>query len=138
MKLLLLKLLLILAITSLDTYACSCENSLNVSQAAKSSEVIYTGQVISIKPLYGQVSRMPVEFIVEFAVDKIFKGKHTNYVKLRNASPGACGFPFQVKKRYLVYSSKYKGELSTNKCSRTKDISKSLTDIQELKKVMKI
>lgn len=130
LKFLLLKMLFIRLITSINSYACSCDRLPDVSEAAKSSELIYTGQVVSIKLFHQR--RLPVEYVVEFVVDKVFKGKQTKYIKLRNASAGACGFPFKVNERYLVYSSKYKGKFGASKCNGTKHLSKSSVDIRRL------
>ena len=97
-----------------SAFACSCaprDNATN--EDFQKAAAVFTGKVLSVQRKKDSVT-------VKLAVQKYWKGKISNEIKITTASnSAACGVNFEVGKEYLVYASETNGKLSTNICSRT-------------------
>jgi hypothetical protein len=63
-------------------------------------------------------------------VDTAWKGVSTDRVSIRTGSGGGdCGYPFLEKQQYVVYASRYKGQLATSICSRTTPAHRASEDL---------
>lgn len=119
-----------------NSFACSCEGESNVSESLAYSDVVFSGQVISISVntnydslgvvLTGDSSKMMYNwreyptYVVKFKVDRIFKGEITTdtITILTPPSGAACGYRFKFGEKYIVYSTLYDELLSTNNLKR--------------------
>lgn len=148
-------LLLILLISSINTFACSCikrSESLksNINREFKSSIAIFKGKVINKK-----IYRVNEKFLSSgdiiaytFLISKIYKGEifKKEIVIKSNRGSESCGYIFKLNKNYLVYSNFYgidtentnKNDLFTSICHRT-DLLKNVKrkELRLLKKLHK-
>src|SRR5882724_5831734 len=102
----LLLLAFFLTIIKIDALACDCDGTPTFDAELKGSNRVFVGQVISIKPYNAQKGqKLFSEFVIEFKIDKVYKGTPTKNVKVRTpVSIASCGYPFEKGKRYLVYT----------------------------------
>src|SRR5919198_473262 len=119
-----LALLLLLAAPS-EAFACSC-NAFTPVQLARESEVIFTGVPRSYVMDVGSPEGGAT--IVEFDVERVFKGRVSSRVRIEavggGAGPGqpppACGRGVVAGRRYTVFARDYDGDgtPNTNGCLR--------------------
>ena len=97
-----------------ETFACSCApRDQTANEDFQKATAVFTGRVLSVQRKDNFVT-------VKIAVQKYWKGKVSNEIKITTAKDSAaCGFNFEVGKDYLVYATETNGKLSTNICSRT-------------------
>ena len=130
----------VLAATSLvlvpgDAFACSCAEPLSDTEAEAGSDAVFAGTVIGheiTKPVGGEYTpaiddvRMALEVEWTVAVDTYVKGVPAEEITIASSGQGtACGFQFDVGKRYLVFAYEKErggGELATNSCTNTRTI----------------
>lgn len=111
-------------VSTLNSVACSCEGQGTVSGNIKSSDAVFSGEVISKvftsnydslgKILTGDTSKMyfnELKFpsaVVRIKVDRMYKGELVSdtLTILTPPNGASCGFHFEVGKKYIVYSSK--------------------------------
>jgi Tissue inhibitor of metalloproteinase len=99
-----------------ETFACSCAPpSQTTNDDFQKATTVFTGKVLSVQRKEGAPT-----VTVKLAVQRYWKGKVSNEIKITTASnSAACGFNFEVGKDYLVYATDNNGKLSTGLCSRT-------------------
>ena len=103
------------------SFACSClvspeSQKKQIQNAFRGSDAIFSGEVVEIK----QPSGDEYDMLVTFKVAKSWKGNVSREVTIKTAKDSAmCGYGFEVGKKYLVYASGIKENLSTTNCSRT-------------------
>lgn len=99
------------------SFACSCAPpSQTTNDDFQKAAAVFTGRVLSVQ-------RKDNFVMVKLAVQKYWKGKVSNEIKITTAKDSAaCGFNFEVGKDYLVYATDNNGKLSTGLCSRTASI----------------
>jgi hypothetical protein len=62
--------------------------------------------------------------VCTFAVVARIKGvtEQKDVVVVTSTQRSACGFPFEIGSKYLVYASVFRGELETSICRRTRQL----------------
>lgn len=118
------------AMTAARAAACSCGSCSDLSEslvaARNSAEIIFRGRVTS---LWGG-SRFAL-----FEVQETFKGvsRSRHVVRTQAEATGACEFPFEVNREYLVYAWNAFLALETSLCSRTAAIERAGHDLAYLR-----
>ncbi len=122
-----------------EIFACTClriddNKSLKklVDEAFKESTAVFSGEVL-------EVTKEPEAFSVKvrFKVENSWKEKLSKGVTITTGSDSAlCGYNFEVRKKYLVYTFGKRNGLKTNICTRTSALD-SNKDIAVLKKIKK-
>ena len=107
-------------------WSCSCVEPLPVEDAVAHATVVFVGRTVSLGVEKRMQDGHEIEVVVcRFDVSEGFKGLDagaTQVTLLTPAQGGACGFPFRIWTRYLVYASEHDGSLQTNTCQRTKPL----------------
>ena len=132
-----LSIVFLLIIITTNVFACDCNGTPGFETEYKSANTIFVGQVISIKPYQEENGQKYFkEFIIEFKVDKAYKGITLKTTKVRTAvAIASCGYPFEEGRIYLVYSyTKHESSYVTY-CGRTKEINEAKEDIDKLKQL---
>lgn len=109
--------------------ACSCIEPLPPSESLEEAETVFSGVVLSKRVRHDTIK---VTFKVSCAWKGELKEKITVYTAIQSAT---CGFSFQRGREYLVYAHKnqfFSTKLTTNLCTRTKELSGADEDILEL------
>ncbi|MCX7943188.1 MAG: DUF4476 domain-containing protein [Deltaproteobacteria bacterium] len=115
-KISLIVIVIIVVIYHGELFGCKCidPESIPIDETIKKSTTIFIGEVISIESEQRYLK-------VKFDVLASYKGiKERSYIVVKTAKDdAACGYPFKVGKRYLVFTY---GEdaFYTGRCSRTK------------------
>ncbi|RFS21181.1 hypothetical protein DVR12_17765 [Chitinophaga silvatica] len=126
----------LLILFTLKSFCCSCIGFNSVESGLKNSDVVFVGKVLSKEiidlsdPLYPQMLFQQVK--LKFLVTKAYKGKvkSDTLTVITGMGKGDCGYPFEMNKNYIVYSSYYRNVdkrrkkdkrfLSTDICQRTR------------------
>jgi len=121
--------LLLVGLVVRSAAACSCAPPPPPKQALEAAVAVFSGKVVEIKP--GDQPFAPKQ--VTFEVNRSFKGVDGGRVSVTTAADSAmCGYAFQQGKSYLVYCYGEKKSLSTNICTRTRNIETAGEDLKEL------
>ena len=157
---------LLILIGTLNSFACSCGETGTVKNSVKYSDAVFSGQVLSrvltnnydsmgivvdgdTSDMSPRWRRIPVALTV-IKLDSLYKGQWvSDTITVLTAHDGAaCGFYFEVGKKYIVYGTLYDELLamrglkrqtldnktfSTNLCTRTREWSK-----EEEKAILKV
>jgi hypothetical protein len=114
-----------LHLMTIDTLACSCVKGLTIKEEFERTDFVFIGDVIEITP--GSQARvvLPIGLssksewrldnyevlIVTFQVSEWLKGDGQSTCQTITAPhTAACGYPFKVGQRYLVYADNWKKE----------------------------
>ncbi|HEY7289496.1 MAG TPA: carboxypeptidase regulatory-like domain-containing protein [Vicinamibacterales bacterium] len=120
-----------LAIEVPDASACSCVRR-QPSCTADTGEIAFIGTPTSSVPIVGIDSHPVLRFT--FAVDESLSGKVPRSTTIETASDtAACGFPFQVGRKYLVYARSTAAGYHVSFCSRTGPLEDRQADLALLK-----
>ncbi len=143
---------LILFLTTLDSFACSCSGTETVKQAFKRSEIVFVGTVVSNQPYELKQEPLGEGFIdiyyhneVTFEITDWFKGNSTtSQIIYTGVGGGDCGFHFEVGEQYIVYATNNgvylelgSSKMQTNICDRTNNLSELTEDLAQLGKLQK-
>ena len=136
-------------------YSCTCVLGTHKEEIER-TDVIFTGKVVevlvevledtsyapakteSVSPALRRQLKRDRRYLVKFKVETGFKGMtdggEITLVQYEFEKPSPCGkMSFTKGKKYLVYASKWKGELSGGEiCSRTQFFDKKSKDYTEL------
>jgi len=105
-------------------YSCSCITADDAITEMKAVDMVFIGKVIKIDELPSY------KYKTKFQVIKSYKGTMEDTVEIVHFWPGpSCGISFENDTEYLVYASFWEGELSTNKCRRTRLLSEAKEDL---------
>jgi hypothetical protein len=115
-----------LTITPSTSYACKCVGPQSVEREMDRSQAVFSGQVIE---LLNQKSQQKILF----EVNESWKGVSESQVILVSVLSD-CSVNFYQGGEYLIYAREYEGELTTNICSRTIELSKAEEDLALLGK----
>lgn len=132
MRYLIITLLLpfIILLYSVEAFTCDCvdPNSIPIDETIKKSTAIFIGEVLSIE---AEATYLKIKFDVLAS----YKGINERaYIIVRTAkNQAACGFPFRVGEKYLVFTYGEDG-FYTGLCSRTRLLSESSDTIAMLPK----
>lgn len=110
--------------------ACSCIEPLPPSESLDEAEAVFSGVVLSKRLVRHNTIK------VTFKVSCVWKGALKEEITVFTALQSAtCGFSFQRGNEYLVYAHKtqfFSSKLTTNLCTRTKELSVADDEILEL------
>jgi hypothetical protein len=121
MKLLIQTLLLsfLLLVSAANAYSCSC-GEISQRKSFRKANAVFVGQAIEYidNPNVKEDGRL----IVKFKVEKSWKGEKKPELIISSAPDFACGFYFEIGKRYLVYANGKELFTVTGCGSRTSEI----------------
>jgi protein TonB len=146
--------ILLYVFQSADVFACTCNGENGVAEEIKQSDVVFLGTIFDRQEVHypdtlnkGQSGKNKV---VKYSIctERVFKGSQRNDTTfiITPKLDEACGFHFQIGKKYIVYAQHYKTGVEhsarfyidsqsafyTTTCNRTK-LSDS-TEIAEIEK----
>jgi hypothetical protein len=139
----------LIILTAFDSHACSCFGKETIKQAYRTSDVVVSGEVVSIRK-YNVIQEVfngdTIEWYrkeVTIKVANNFKnGNSEHIVVYTGLGGGDCGFNFEIGKSYLLYANKGTEDgverLRTNICTRTSEISTGTEELEKLKKLAKL
>jgi len=126
----------LITLTASDIFACSCypQEDVPVEKQVKNayikSSTVFVGKVV-------EVIEKPDVYSIKFRVEKTWNKKfHSEITVLTAKDSAACGYGFQVGKKYLVYANGENNNLATNICTRTAPVEAN-KDIAFLNKIKK-
>lgn len=117
--------------------ACSCiDNGCGIDQG----DAVLLGTVVSkqVADNHNADGTMfsPVPSIVRFSVQEAFRGVQGSEVDVATTEGCcACGYPFEIGHSYLVFASRYGGELTTGTCTLTQPAVTAAALLQQLRKI---
>lgn len=130
------------------TSACTCIGTENINDAYASSDVVFSGKVISkdIIEVKDSISGLIIKKIrYQVQTEKYFKGVNSEQIVtiISGMGQGDCGYTFELNTKYIIYSNwnnshffngqKVNRFLYTDICKRTKTYNK-----KEIKKLEKL
>jgi hypothetical protein len=124
----LIVILLTAAVTTFPTvsFACKCDWPPSVEQELERSKAVFSGKIIDVKNEDNNRK-------ILFEVDETWKGVSESQIILTDEL-SSCSLDFHEGESYLVYAYEFQGELTTNTCDRTKEISGAGEDLATLGK----
>lgn len=121
--------------TPSESQACSCAMPPSVGEAKNDSTAVFMGRALGVKvqnhliTLSGPIMNRQATL---FEVKRVWKGgSQTQQIVYDPGGETSCGIDFMPGKMYLVYAYEdpsQDGILSTNLCTRTKEISQASED----------
>jgi hypothetical protein len=120
--------------------ACTCDPLKDAHEAFDHAEVVFVGTVISVtKPKPRIVDRrrnlieVSLELVVRFKVERAWKFATHRYLTLTTmAQTAACGYPFKVGEKYLVFAASDQDGVRTGLCSGTTDFAHAQTYLEQI------
>ncbi len=109
-----------------ESHACKCSGPPSVEQELERSEAVFKGKIIDIKNK--RTNRK-----ILFEVEETWKGLSNTQIILTEEL-SSCSLDFFEGNSYLVDAYEIQGELTTNMCDRTKDLSDAGEDLLALGK----
>jgi hypothetical protein len=110
----------IIAFIGGQSFGCTCAFTKSVEIEFNKSESVYNGKVISKKWIEDNGSG---HFEIELELNKVFKGleniESSRLILTTGPRLPACGFHFEIGKKYLVYSDSSELGQRTSQCTRT-------------------
>jgi hypothetical protein len=113
--------------------ACSCQMPPAPAEALGQADAVFLGQVqeTAVEPAddaHGERS------LVTLSILRSWKGVDEPFVTVYTAhSEAACGYPFELGRRYLVYAAQSAPDaLTTSLCTRTRAEAAAQSDLAEL------
>ncbi len=126
----------LIALTASDIFACSCypQEDIPIEKQVKNaytkSSSVFVGEVV-------EVIKKPNVYSIKFKVEKTWNKKLQREITISTAKDSAaCGYKFEVGKKYLVYANGESNNLATNICTRTAS-AEANKDIAFLNKIKK-
>ena len=116
-------------------FACSCMTSGPPCQATWTSDVVFTGTVVSMTLIDHESLGPPYQSkLVTINVDRGFVRATAGMIEVVTGMGGGdCGYDFKIGQKYLVYASKTaSSRLSASICSRTRPIADAQEDLRYL------
>ncbi|GIV27280.1 MAG: hypothetical protein KatS3mg027_1094 [Bacteroidia bacterium] len=121
---------------ALNSFACSCEGQGTVSSSVKYSDIVFSGYVVSrtltnnydslgvvvtgdTSKIYFKWREFPTA-VVKIKVERMYKGQLVSdtLTILTPPNGAACGYHFEVGKKYIVYATQFDELLMTYKLKR--------------------
>jgi hypothetical protein len=113
--------------------ACTCRGVQQPPCAAfREATAVFSGPVLDFKEAPHQSGDRFHYLMVEFAVEKSYKGVSESELSIATLTGTSCDFGFQKGERYFVYAHRdsRQNRLVTGFCSRTKPLSSANEDIE--------
>jgi hypothetical protein len=129
-------LLLLFSLSLFNSYSCCCafwgsvENDIKVSKLIIKGKVIKKRKIVLSRKFFGNELYKIHGFLNTIEIDKTYKGKKREYIKIISGKGGGdCGFRFKKGKSYIIFSShkrtyKMKNFFTTSICTSTSIYSK--------------
>jgi predicted small secreted protein len=108
--------------------ACSCDTMPGVAGEIARSDTVFAGRVMKMaierRVAEPGLPRETEVLVCTFVVVARIKGiaEQKEVVLVTSTQGSACGFPFEIGSKYLVYASVFRGELETSICRRTRQL----------------
>jgi hypothetical protein len=113
-------------------HACSCIVPPGPKKALSSSAAVFSGEVTAIERKEAAASHHPGTVTVTLRVSEVWKGPQRSTLEVTTPSQdGACRYPFEEGREYLVYASGGR-DLMVSLCSPTTPLSKAGADLTAL------
>ena len=114
--------------------ACSCAGAGSPCESYGSASAVFSGTVVATREKERSNTNDPDDIgyrrIFKFSVEQSFLGVDTTEIEILTGSGGGdCGYAFKIGGRYLVYAYRYRNELVTTICSRTKPFAQATEDL---------
>jgi hypothetical protein len=121
-----LLIILFSAMTSFPSvsYACKCAGPPSIEKELERSNAVFSGKVIDIDNNRNNQK-------ILFEVEEAWKGVSKTQIILTDEQ-SSCSLNFSEGKSYLVYAYDFQGDLTTNICDRTKELSSAKDDLEYL------
>ncbi|WP_226641371.1 hypothetical protein [Mesobacillus subterraneus] len=118
--------LLAIGLTTFPTasHACKCVEEKSIEKELESSKAVFSGKVIEIKTSNNNRK-------VLFEVEETWKGVSQTEIILEDEW-SSCSTDFFEGESYLVYAHEFQGELTTDICDRTRELSSAEGDLATL------
>ncbi|MBT2682820.1 hypothetical protein J7E42_04240 [Bacillus sp. ISL-37] len=108
------------------SHACKCVEPQSVEREVESSKAVFSGKIIDIRTEKNNRN-------ILFEVEETWKGVSQTEIILKDEW-SSCSLDFVEGESYLVYAYDFQGELTTNICDRTKELSGAGEDLATLGK----
>ena len=108
------------------SHACKCVEVQSVEKELESSEAVFSGKIIDIRTEKDNRK-------ILFEVEETWKGVSQTQIILKDEW-SSCSLDFIEGESYLLYADDFQGELTTNICDRTKELSGAGEDLATLGK----
>lgn len=109
-------------------YACSCFGT-TPCEGYKTAAIVFVGRVVGVDDTPYRGVRYT------FEIERLFKGGNAMSVTVESETWG-CGYHFDNQQAYLVYATRTEqGSFYTDKCYRTRPLSKAAFDLEYLRRV---
>ncbi|WLR57489.1 hypothetical protein LC048_11900 [Mesobacillus subterraneus] len=109
-----------------SSHACKCVKEKSVEKELESSKAVFSGKVIDIKNKNNKRK-------ILFEVEDTWKDVSQTEIILEDEW-SSCSIDFFKGESYLVYAYEFQGQLTTNICDRTKELSSAGEDFVTLGK----
>ncbi|NKE06592.1 hypothetical protein GWK17_14125 [Bacillus selenatarsenatis] len=106
------------------SHACKCVEEKSVEKELESSKAVFSGKVIEIKTSNNNRK-------ILFEVEETWKGVSQTEIILEDER-SSCSTDFFEGESYLVYAHEFQGELTTDICDRTRELSSVGDDLVTL------
>lgn len=114
--------------------ACSCVVGIPLCESAWTSDVVFSGEVLSVERVSNPTQDLFSSVRVRFQVIESWRGDVSGILEVKTGLGGGdCGYAFVRGMKYLVYAHSRGGALSTGICSRTRPLSQAAEDLGYLK-----
>lgn len=133
--------LVLLGVMSATANACSCGGPGTPCEGYGSATAVFAGAAVSMRenkrpdPAKREANRDQEEIDVlprtfRFSVEQPYLGIDGAEIEISTGSgAGDCGYDFKIGQRYLVYAYRYKDQLTTSICTRTKSFERANEDL---------
>ena len=119
--------LVFLALPVSVALACSCMELPPPVEAMGQADAVFTGRVLSAVP---SGSTDGYEYMIQ--IHAVWKGAATVELRVETGDPAMCGLWLQPGETYLVYADEFDGVMSTNNCTRSREIGFADEDLAAL------
>ena len=131
----LLGILIVVSLSSQPVNACTCGGSGSPCESYGKAAAVFVGTAVAVQRNEPpkQKDRREVDWspmVYKFSIEQSYLGVSGTEVEVRTGSGGGdCGYEFKIGQRYLVYAYRYKDNLSTSICTRTRSFSNANEDL---------
>lgn len=130
----LLGILIVVSLSSQTVNACSCSGQGTPCESYGHAAAVFVGTAIAVRrnepPKQGDLRAEWMPMAYKFSVEQSYLGVAGTEVEVFTGSGGGdCGYEFKMGQRYLVYAYRYRENLGTSICTRTRSFSNANEDL---------
>ena len=127
--------LIAISLSSQTVHACSCGGKGTPCESYGDAAAVFVGTAVAVRRNEPPKQRdrkeenwLPMAY--KFSVEQSYLGVASTEVEVFTGSSGGdCGYEFTMGQRYLIYAYRYKENLSTSICTRTRSFSNATEDL---------